>query len=141
MNPSSTPAKSCDWAARSCGWNRNLQSSLLRYVGRVLFNDILDSKMAFYDLPLSGKHLSRIIADCYQFLGRRETIELLDRMKETGFRESTRSGLSFSTDDLKTPPDKEHMDGRQHEQRPRHQGAHEAVEIPAHHRAPFEGDK
>ncbi len=65
--------------------------------------------MAFYDLALSGKHLSRIIADCYQMLGRRETIELLDRMKEIGFRESTRSGLSFSTDDLKTPPNKEHV--------------------------------
>ena len=76
-------------------------------VGRVIFNDILDSRMPYYDLALSGKHLSRIIADCYQILGRRATIELLDRMKETGFRESTRSGLSFSTDDLKTPPTKE----------------------------------
>jgi DNA-directed RNA polymerase subunit beta' len=76
-------------------------------VGRVIFNDILKPQMPYYDLALSGKHLSRIIADCYQFLGRRETIELLDRMKETGFRESTRSGLSFSTDDLKTPLNKE----------------------------------
>ncbi|HZZ78622.1 MAG TPA: DNA-directed RNA polymerase subunit beta' [Gemmataceae bacterium] len=76
-------------------------------VGRVIFNDILKPHMPFYDLALSGKHLSRIIADCYQLLGRRETIELLDRMKETGFRESTRSGLSFSTDDLKTPLNKE----------------------------------
>src|SRR5947209_5940325 len=76
-------------------------------VGRVIFNDILKSQMPYYDLALSGKRLSRIIADCYQELGRRETIELLDRMKETGFRESTRSGLSFSTDDLKTPLEKE----------------------------------
>jgi DNA-directed RNA polymerase subunit beta' len=73
-------------------------------VGRVVFNDILDSRMAFYDVALSSKQLSRIIADCYQVLGRRATIELLDRMKDTGFRESTRSGLSFSTDDLRTPP-------------------------------------
>ena len=57
----------------------------------MLFNDILNPKMAFYDLSLSSKHLSRIIADCYQQLGRRETIELLDRMKDIGFRESTRS--------------------------------------------------
>ncbi|HKI37313.1 MAG TPA: DNA-directed RNA polymerase subunit beta' [Gemmataceae bacterium] len=78
-------------------------------VGRVLFNDILNSKMAFYDLALSSKQLARIIADCYQLLGRRETIELLDRMKETGFRESTRSGLSFATDDLRTPSNKEHL--------------------------------
>jgi DNA-directed RNA polymerase subunit beta' len=78
-------------------------------VGRVIFNDILKPQMAFYDLPLSGKHLSRIIADCYQTLGRRETIDLLDRMKELGFRESTRSGLSFATDDLKTPANKEQV--------------------------------
>jgi DNA-directed RNA polymerase subunit beta' len=72
-------------------------------VGRVIFNDILKPKMAFYDLALGTKYLSRIIADCYQVLGRRETIALLDRMKETGFRESTRSGLSFAASDLKTP--------------------------------------
>jgi DNA-directed RNA polymerase subunit beta' len=76
-------------------------------VGRVVFNDILHPKMAFYDLPLGSKYLSRIIADCYQLLGRRETIALLDRMKETGFRESTRSGLSFAASDLRTPDNKE----------------------------------
>src|SRR6188768_3824561 len=50
-------------------------------VGRLIFNDILHPKMAYYDLSLSSKHLSRIIADCYQVLGRKETITLLDRMK------------------------------------------------------------
>src|SRR5262249_8956612 len=86
---------------------RNPNNLVNTTVGRVLFNDILNPKMAFYDLPLSGKHLSRIIADCYQLLGRRETIELLDRMKDLGFRESTRSGLSFATDDLRTPANKD----------------------------------
>ena len=78
-------------------------------VGRVIFNDILHPKMAFYDLPLTSKHLSRIIADCYQILGRRETIDLLDRMKEMGFRQSTRSGLSFASSDLRTPDIKEQV--------------------------------
>jgi DNA-directed RNA polymerase subunit beta' len=76
-------------------------------VGRVLFNEILHSKMAFYDVALSSKMLARVISDCYQLLGRRQTIDLLDRMKDTGFRESTRSGLSFSADDLRTPKNKE----------------------------------
>ncbi|HEY2785620.1 MAG TPA: DNA-directed RNA polymerase subunit beta', partial [Fimbriiglobus sp.] len=76
-------------------------------VGRVIFNDILHPKMAYYDLALSSKYLSRIIADCYQLLGRRETIALLDNMKDIGFRESTRSGLSFSASDLRTPEVKE----------------------------------
>src|SRR5438105_3704540 len=89
--------------------SRNPNMLVTTTVGRVIFNDILKPDMAFYDLPLSGKHLSRIIADCYQHLGRRETIDLLDRMKEIGFRESTRSGLSFATDDLKTPANKEQV--------------------------------
>ncbi len=78
-------------------------------VGRVLFNDILNAQMAYYDLALSSKYLARIIADCYQLMGRRETIDLLDRMKVTGFRESTVSGLSFATDDLRTPDNKENL--------------------------------
>src|SRR5262249_8206867 len=76
-------------------------------VGRVLFNDILHARMAFYDVSMTSKQLARVISDCYLLLGRRETIELLDRMKELGFRESTRSGLSFAADDLKTPANKE----------------------------------
>jgi DNA-directed RNA polymerase subunit beta' len=85
-------------------------------VGRVLFNDILPKtpnekgeRLPFYDLALSSKQLGTIIADCYRLLGRRQTIELLDSMKETGFRESTRSGLSFATDDLRTPDIKERL--------------------------------
>jgi DNA-directed RNA polymerase subunit beta' len=76
-------------------------------VGRVMFNDILHPRMAYYDLPLGSKYLSRIIADCYQTLGRRATIDLLDKMKDIGFRESTRSGLSFAASDLRTPENKE----------------------------------
>ena len=75
-------------------------------VGRVIFNDILLPKMPYYNLSLGQKQLQGIIADCYQLLGRRETINLLDNMKDLGFRESTRSGLSFATDDLKTPESK-----------------------------------
>jgi DNA-directed RNA polymerase subunit beta' len=78
-------------------------------VGRVIFNEILDPRMPFYDLTLDKKALSRIIADCYEMLGRKATIELLDRMKEIGFQEATRSGLSFSTDDLRIPKAKEQI--------------------------------
>ncbi len=48
-----------------------------------------------------------MISDCYEILGRRHTIELLDDMNRLGFKESTRSGLSFATDDLVTPTTKE----------------------------------
>ncbi len=75
-------------------------------VGRVLFNMTLPNKMFFYNIPMRSSELARVISDCYQLLGRRATIDLLDDMNQLGFRSSTRSGLSFATDDLITPPSK-----------------------------------
>jgi DNA-directed RNA polymerase subunit beta' len=76
-------------------------------VGRVMFNDILPAKMAFYNITMKSKDLANVISDSYLELGRRATINLLDKMKEFGFIQSTRSGLSFATSDLRTPDNKE----------------------------------
>ena len=72
-------------------------------VGRVLFNDVLPAGHAVLRPGADGKNLGRIVADCQARLGREATVELLERIKEVGFREATRSGLSFATDDLRTP--------------------------------------
>jgi DNA-directed RNA polymerase subunit beta' len=80
-------------------------------VGRVLFNDALPEGMPFYNIPMKSSELAKVISDCYAILGRRATIDLLDTMNRTGFRESTRSGLSFATDDLITPPSKSRIIG------------------------------
>ena len=74
--------------------------------GRILFNSILPQGMDFYNSPLKGSDLAAVISDCYHRLGRRPTIKLLDDMNQLGFRESTRSGLSFGADDLVTPDSK-----------------------------------
>jgi len=74
--------------------------------GRVLFNAVLPEGMLFYNIPMRSSELARVISDCYQALGRRRTIDLLDDMNRTGFKWSTKSGLSFATDDLITPANK-----------------------------------
>ncbi|GHT25388.1 DNA-directed RNA polymerase subunit beta' [Planctomycetales bacterium] len=74
--------------------------------GRIIFNDILPAGMPFYNEPLKSGGLQGVISDCFQYIGRKGTIELLDRMMRIGFEESTKSGLSFSTDDLVTPKNK-----------------------------------
>ncbi len=74
--------------------------------GRVLFNSILPESMLFYNLPMRSSELAKVISDCYQLLGRRHTIDLLDNMNRVGFSWSTNSGLSFATDDLITPENK-----------------------------------
>ncbi len=75
-------------------------------VGRLLFNDILPRQMPFYNYPLSQKGAARVIADCYALLGRAETIDLLDRIKELGFKRSTLAGLSFGLTDMRIPEKK-----------------------------------
>ncbi|HEX3997156.1 MAG TPA: DNA-directed RNA polymerase subunit beta' [Pirellulales bacterium] len=80
-------------------------------VGRVMFNSTLPEGMLFYNLPMRSSELAKVISDCYQALGRRKTIDLLDDMNRLGFRNSTRSGLSFATDDLITPSNKSRIIG------------------------------
>jgi DNA-directed RNA polymerase subunit beta' len=75
-------------------------------VGRVLFNSMLPEGMPYYNIPLRSSDLAGVISDCYEILGRRQTIDLLDALNRIGFRQSTFSGLSFATDDLITPPNK-----------------------------------
>jgi len=75
-------------------------------VGRLIFNDMLHPEMPFYNYPLSSKGASRVIADCYEILGRSHTIDLLDHIKQIGFRWSTTAGLSFGLTDMRIPEKK-----------------------------------
>ena len=77
--------------------------------GRCLFNDILPTGMAFYNYPLSEKGCGRVISDCYQVLGRPATLELLDQIKEVGFKYSTLAGISFGITDIRVPDEKEQI--------------------------------
>jgi len=74
--------------------------------GRCLFNDILPVGMGCYNYPLGGKGCARVINDCYQLLGKAATLELLDGIKDLGFRYSTLAGLSFGISDARIPTEK-----------------------------------
>ncbi len=75
-------------------------------IGRLLFNDILRVGMPYYNCALGKKGCSRVIDDTYTYLGRPATIELLDKLKEVGFKRSTLAGLSFGLTDLRIPAKK-----------------------------------
>lgn len=79
---------------------------ILTTVGRCIFNDVLPAGMPFYNYALSSAGQSRVIADCYAMLGRPATIDLLDDMKQLGFRHSTLAALSFGITDIRTPDSK-----------------------------------
>jgi len=81
-------------------------SSIETTVGRLIFNDVLEPGMPYYNICQSNKTINGVIADCYRLLNREATIRLLDAIKELGFREATRSGLSIGAVDLKVPESK-----------------------------------
>ena len=78
-------------------------------IGRIIFNDRLEPQMPYYNCSLSQKGLVRVIADCHEQLGRAGTIDLLDAIKEVGFRHSTLAGLSFGITDMRIPRAKQQI--------------------------------
>ncbi len=82
---------------------------LVTTVGRVIFSDILDQGMPFYNCALGKKGAARVIDDTYAYCGRAATIDFLDRLKETGFKWSTLAGISFGITDLRIPEAKHEL--------------------------------
>ncbi|MEM9066528.1 MAG: DNA-directed RNA polymerase subunit beta' [Planctomycetota bacterium] len=78
-------------------------------VGRIMFSDILDPGMPFYNCAIGKKGCARVIDDVYRYCGRPATIDLLDRLKAIGFKESTVAGLSFGITDLRIPENKQKL--------------------------------
>ena len=78
-------------------------------IGRAIFNDILPPGMPFYNYELSKRGISDLISDCHRLLGRDATLQLLDHLKDLGFKSSTRAGLSFGKDDIRIPDSKQRI--------------------------------
>ncbi len=75
-------------------------------VGRVVFNNVWPTEMGFYNSPVNKKRLGEVIWHCYQVVGHDRTVEMLDRLKELGFTEATRAGISIGIDDMIIPQEK-----------------------------------
>src|SRR3954468_2315949 len=74
--------------------------------GRVMFNQIWPTELGFFNRAAGKKQLSDIIWRCYQVAGPQKTVETLDRLKELGFREATRAGISIGISDMIIPKEK-----------------------------------
>ncbi len=78
-------------------------------VGRALFNEILPDEIRYANETLDKGRLKRLIARCYQKMGLEATAELVDKIKDIGFRYATRSGVSIAVKDLTVPEQKDHI--------------------------------
>ena len=74
--------------------------------GRVRFNQIWPQGMGFFNKVASKKQLSDIILKTYQISGQAGTVETLDKLKDLGFTEATRAGISIGIFDMIIPSEK-----------------------------------
>ncbi len=76
-------------------------------VGRVILNDHLPKGMPFVNGLLKKKGLQALVQSCHLRLGIERTVEMLDTVKDLGFRYATRAGMSIGIDDLVIPESKQ----------------------------------
>ncbi|MBU6411001.1 MAG: DNA-directed RNA polymerase subunit beta', partial [Verrucomicrobia bacterium] len=76
-------------------------------VGRVLFSEIWPPELGFPNKAVKKSELGDLIWKCYKFAGHDKTVTMLDKLKELGFREATKSGCSIGIDDMIVPKERD----------------------------------
>jgi DNA-directed RNA polymerase subunit beta' len=85
-------------------------------VGRAIFNHILPEGLRFVNKVLDKGVLKDLVGECYTKLGPDVTVELVDRVKDIGFKYATRSGTTISVSDITVPAEKKDILSRVTEQ-------------------------
>jgi DNA-directed RNA polymerase subunit beta' len=82
-------------------------------VGRALLSEILPPGLPFelVNRDLNKKAISNLINACYRQVGLKETVIFADQLMYTGFRYSTRAGVSIAINDMVIPEEKESILG------------------------------
>ena len=72
-------------------------------VGRIIFNELLPPKLRFMDRVIDDKELGKVVRECYRHYGSARTVQLVDDLKELGFRYATIAGITISMADMDVP--------------------------------------
>jgi DNA-directed RNA polymerase subunit beta' len=77
--------------------------------GRVLFNAIIPPALGFKNYEMKKKALGELVFEAYRRCGLRDSVAFLDQLKQFGFRNATRAGVSIGIEDLHIPKEKESL--------------------------------
>ncbi len=75
-------------------------------VGRVLFNLILPDELRFVNRVLDKGSIQDLVGEVYQLLREDGTPNVVDAIKDIGFKYATRSGTTIAVSDISVPPSK-----------------------------------
>ncbi|MDX1613460.1 MAG: DNA-directed RNA polymerase subunit beta' [Candidatus Promineifilaceae bacterium] len=75
--------------------------------GRVILNRALPEEMRYVNQVLDKGSVNELVNRVYRLLGDETTIEMVDKIKDLGFRYATRSGITIAVSDLTIPGERE----------------------------------
>ncbi len=87
-----------------------LETKIIETVaGRVIFNQFVPEEVGYVNELLTKKKLQLIISDVFKITGMASTANFLDDIKNLGFQEAYKGGLSIGLNDVKIPSAKDEL--------------------------------
>lgn len=87
-----------------------LETKIIETVaGRVLFNQMIPEEVGFVNELLTKKKLQQIILKIFKIAGMAKTAKFLDDIKDLGFSNAYKGGLSIGLNDVKIPAEKNEL--------------------------------
>jgi len=80
--------------------------------GRILFNENLPLGFEFVNTDLKKSTIRYVINSVCLLFERLEVVEMLDRLKELGFKHATKAGISIGVEDILVPIEKSDLIGK-----------------------------
>ena len=85
-------------------------------VGRILYNQVVPEAYGYINQVMGKKSLRDIIGDLFAVCGNAVTTTFLDDIKDMGYRQAFRGGLSFNLGDVIIPAEKEQLIAKANEE-------------------------
>ncbi len=73
-------------------------------LGRLVFNDILPDSIGYKNIRMDRVAIRALTSELYRQLTNEETAEVLDAIKDLGFRYATTSGITIAINDIQVSP-------------------------------------
>jgi len=96
----------CHWVGKSPGPDGKKYELIKTTPGRAMFNIHLPEPLRYINKTMDKKSLKKLAAVCFRLLGEEKTVDLMDDLKDMGFRIATRAGASMAITDVVIPASK-----------------------------------
>jgi DNA-directed RNA polymerase subunit beta' len=75
-------------------------------VGRIIFNDAFPKSIGFRNTTFDKSTIKKIVADCAKIMSDEDMADVMDRIKDMGFKFATKSGTTIAMSDIEVPKSK-----------------------------------